>query len=177
MHMATQAKRWTLAELHRLPDDGNKYELVRGELFVTPTPSVTHETILVRLTDILALFVAANDLGKVFHPRAVVRFEGSEVEPDLMVRRPHPDLDWDDAPTPILVVEVLSGATRRRDLGDKRQLYMAAGVPEYWIVDPHAKSVLVVRAGESDCRMATELTWTPTGARQSLVIEVSTIFG
>ena len=40
MHMATQAKRWTVAELHRLPDDGNKYELVRGDLFVTPGPSV-----------------------------------------------------------------------------------------------------------------------------------------
>ena len=80
----TQAKWWTLAELHRLPDDGNKYELVRGDLFVAPAPSVVHETILVRLTDILAPFVAANDLGNVFHPRAVVRFKGSEVEPDLM---------------------------------------------------------------------------------------------
>lgn len=177
MHMATQAKRWTLAELHRLPDDGNKYELVRGELFVTPAPSVTHETILVRLTDILAPFVAANALGKVFHPRAVVRFEGSEVEPDMMVRRPHPDLDWDDAPTPSLVIEVLSGSTRRRDLGAKRQLYVDAGVPEYWVVDPEEKSVLVVRPGEPDYRATAQLTWTPSGARQSLVIEVSTMFG
>ncbi|CAN5916123.1 Uma2 family endonuclease [soil metagenome] len=177
MHMATHAKRWTLAELHRLPDDGNKYELVRGDLFVTPAPSVGHETILVRLTGILAPFVVANDLGKVLHPRAVVRFEGSEVEPDLMVRRLHPDLDWDDAPTPSLVVEVLSGATRRRDLAEKRQFYTDVGVPEYWIVDPDARSVQVVRTGASDYHATIQLTWAPTGARHSLAIEVSTIFG
>ena len=79
MHMATQLTRWTLAELHRLPDDGNKYELVRGELFVTPPPTDAHETVLARLTRILDPFVAANDLGMVYHPRAVIRFEARTV--------------------------------------------------------------------------------------------------
>ncbi len=77
--MTTAIKRWTLEEVHSLPDDGNKYELVRGELFVTPPPSVTHEEILSRLTSVLAPYVEANGLGAVYHPRAVVRFEGSEV--------------------------------------------------------------------------------------------------
>ena len=120
---------------------------------------------------------ASKAMDEVFHPRAFVRFDGSEVEPDLMVRRLHPDVDWDDAPTPSLVIEVLSGSTRRRDLGEKRQLYMDAGVPEYWIVDPEARCVQVGRPGESDYRTTGQLTWTPTGARQSLMIEVSTIFG
>src|SRR6476469_5110153 len=112
MHMATQTKRWTLEEVHSLPDDGNKYELVRGELFVTPPPSEDHETILARLNAILTPFVTANRLGMVYRPRAVVRFDGSEVEPDLMVRaeRRVRIKDWDDAPAPILVVEVLSGS-------------------------------------------------------------------
>ena len=87
MRVATKTKRWTLGEVHRLPDDGNKYELVRGELFVTPPPNVEHEDILARLTRALDRFVEANDLGMVYHPRAVMRFEGSEVEPDLMVRQ------------------------------------------------------------------------------------------
>jgi Uma2 family endonuclease len=87
MHVATNTKRWTLEELHSLPDDGNKYELVRGELFVTPPPNDDHETILSRLSRILDRYVEANGLGLVYHPRSVVRVDGSEVEPDLMVRR------------------------------------------------------------------------------------------
>lgn len=179
MHMATRTRRWTLAELHRLPDDGNKYELVFGDLFVTPAPSLEHETILARLAEILVPFVVANDLGKVFHPRAIVRFDGSEVEPDLMVRRLHPggSLDWDDAPAPILVVEVLSNSTRRRDLGEKRRFYLDANVAEYWIVDPEARDVRVVRQGDDDRRSTELLTWMPAGARESLVIDVAAIFG
>ena len=161
MHMATETKQWTLAELHRLPDDGNKYELVRGELFVTPPPTDDHETILARLTRILDPFVEAHGLGFVYRARAVMRFEGSEVEPDLMVRQPHTagGRDWDDAPTPSLVVEVLSGSTRRRDLGAKRELYFDAGVAEYWVIDPEARSVRVLRPGKDDQLVTGSLTW------------------
>jgi len=83
MAMAAQTKQWTIEEAHSLPDDGNKYEVVRGELFVTPPPSDDHETITARLTRILDPFVAANSLGMVYHARAVMRFGDSEVEPDL----------------------------------------------------------------------------------------------
>jgi Uma2 family endonuclease len=69
MHMATRTKTWTLEELHSLPDDGNKYELVHGEMFVTPGPSYEHETILAWLNGALVPYVAANDLGFVYHPR------------------------------------------------------------------------------------------------------------
>ena len=75
MAMSMPAKAWTLEELHRLPDDGNKYELIRGELFVTPPPSVDHEELLARLTDVLAEYVKKHDLGRVYHPRAVIRFQ------------------------------------------------------------------------------------------------------
>ena len=178
MHMATQLTRWTLAELHRLPDDGNKYELVRGELFVTPPPTDAHETVLARLTRILDPFVAANDLGMVYHPRAVIRFDGSEVEPDLMVRRVRTSggRDWDDAPMPCLVVEVLSGSTRRRDLGEKRQLYLDAGVPEYWVIDLETRTVRVVRPGGHAQSGADRLEWAPEGAHVSLVIDVPALF-
>ena len=68
MHMATKTKVWTLEEVHSLPDDGNKYELVRGELFVTPPPpGGTHETILARLSRILDPYVESQKLGLVFH--------------------------------------------------------------------------------------------------------------
>jgi Uma2 family endonuclease len=122
MSMAATTKQWALEELHSLPDDGNKYELVRGELFVTPPPNQDHETIASRLTRMLEPYVAANDLGFVYRPRAVFRFQGSEVEPDLMVRRPprRKTEEWEDAPFPILIVEILSDSTRRRDRNQKR---------------------------------------------------------
>jgi Uma2 family endonuclease len=179
MHMAAATKHWTLDELHRLPDDGNKYELVRGELFVTPPPSDDHETIIARLARRLEPFVEAQRLGLVYRPRAVVRAEGSEVEPDLMVRAPKPPggRDWDDAPIPILVVEVLSGSTRRRDLGPKRDFYLDNGVAEYWVIDPDAKTVRIVRSGESDQMRSDDLVWQPAGASDALAIHVPELFG
>jgi Uma2 family endonuclease len=179
MHMATQTKQWTIEEAHSLPDDGNKYEVVRGELFVTPPPSDDHETITARLTRLLDPFVAANALGMVYRARAVMRFEGSEVEPDLMVRQPHSRGrrgSWDDAPTPLLVVEVLSPSTRRRDHEQKRQFYLDAGVPEYWIVDPDAERVRIVKSGQRDELVSDEIAWSPTGAAGPLRFEVRKLF-
>jgi Uma2 family endonuclease len=138
-----------------------------------------HETISARLTRLLDPFVAANGLGFVYHPRAVMRFEGSEVEPDLMVRAPHPlpERGWDRAPKPSLIVEILSDSTRRRDREQKKRLYMDASVPEYWIVDPELLTVTVVRPGEADRVESAHVTWTPPGVSPSLVIQVADIFG
>lgn len=180
--MAPQTKVWTLEEVHSLPDDGNKYELIRGKLFVTPPPTDGHETISARLTRLLDPFVAANGLGYVYHPRAVMRFEGSEVEPDLMVRRPHPNPDqgdkaWDVAPLPSLIVEIASGSTRRRDREQKRQLYLDAHVPEYWIVDPELWTVTVVRPGEPDRTEREQIVWPPPGITARLTLKLADIFG
>jgi Uma2 family endonuclease len=178
MPMATETKRWTLEELHSLPDDGNKYELVRGELFVTPAPTNDHETITALLTRVLVPYVTAHGLGLVFHARAIMRHDGSEVEPDLMVRQKHVghQREWDDAPTPILVVEVLSPSTRRRDHGPKRELYLDAGVAEYWIVDPERREVRVVRAGRDDEVVTDAVRWHPREAAAELSIPLDAIF-
>jgi Uma2 family endonuclease len=179
MQMAATTKQWTLEELHSLPDDGNKYELVRGELFVTPPPSGGHETILARLTRILEPYVSAQKLGLIYHPRAVLRFEGSEVEPDLMVRQPPEsgDIAWEAWPIPILVVEVLSGSTRRRDRLQKRDLYTDADVAEYWIVDPEQRSITVIRPRDPDLVVRDRLTWMPQGASEPLTFDLVEVFG
>lgn len=179
MAMATTRKIWTLDELHSLPDDGNKYELVRGELFVTPPPTEEHETILARLTLLLVPFVSANDLGLVYHPRAVLRFKGSEVEPDLMVRQPQSNrrADWDTAPTPILVVEVLSDSTRRRDRTEKKDLYLDAGVPEYWILDAGRRTITLMRPGMPDRVEQERFVWQPRGTSSGLDIQLANVFG
>ena len=178
MRMAAATKHWTLEELHRLPDDGNKYELVRGELYVTPPPSNEHETIIARLSRLLEPYVAANSLGFVYHPRSVVRADGSEVEPDLMVRAAQPPggRDWDDAPIPILVVEVLSGSTRRRDLNQKREFYLDVGVAQYWIIDPERKHIRVIKPAVADEICTETVLWLPRAIADPLAIIVPDLF-
>ena len=179
MSMPSPTREWTIEEMERLPDDGNKYEVVHGELFVTPAPTPVHEIVAARLSNVLTPYVARHGLGLVFHPRAVVRFQGSEVEPDLMVRQlpDSPDASWQNAPTPSLVVEIVSATTRRRDHVHKRELYAEVGIPEYWIADASERTVRVVRAGRDDL-VATELIeWAPGPGIEPLVVRLGDIFG
>ena len=176
MPTVPQEKRWTLEEVHALPEDSNKYELVYGELWVTPAPRDRHETILARLTRILDPYVESQDLGLVYHPRAVFRVGREvELEPDLMVRRPNPDPegDWAKAPCPSLVVEAVSKSSRMRDCGRKRDLYMREVIPEYWLVDGDARAITVVRPGREDAAVTDRLTWAPAGAREPLTFELA----
>jgi Uma2 family endonuclease len=177
MHMAHTTDGWTIDELHRLPDDGNKYELVRGELFVTPPPSVAHEEMAAVLGRILDTYVAAANLGRVHRPRAVLRVLDSEVEPDLMVRgAAGPRANWADAPLPLLVAEIVSESTRRRDNVHKRAFYLEAGVSEYWIVDAESRSIRIARPIQPDIVVTELLTWHPATANEAFTINVQTFF-
>ena len=73
--------------------------------------------------------------------------DDTEVEPDLMIRQPQdkPGATWKDAPLPILIVEVESPTTYRRDRVFKRNVYLDAGIPEYWIIDPVEETIEVHR--------------------------------
>jgi Uma2 family endonuclease len=173
------AKFWTIAELDALPDDGNKYEVIDGELLVTPEPTQEHQHILSRLTWLLYPFVNAHDLGMVFDSHTSVRVPGASVEPDLMVRQPAEDVHqrWEDAPTPILVVEVHSPGTRRRDQVHKRNFYMSRGIPEYWMIDPEQECIVQVRPTHDDIIARETITWRPPNTHAVLALEVPRIFG
>ncbi len=177
MSMPNSIKEWTLEDLHRLPDDGNKYELVDSELFVTPAPRQPHEIVLARLTRLLDPYVAANGLGLTLH-RGVIQFRGSWVEPDLMVRAEPDDVNgkWENAPTPILVVEVVSPTTWRRDHIMKREFYCEAAVSEYWIVDMENRFVRVVRPGVEDIVATDELAWSPRLSSPRFVLRLADLF-
>ena len=177
MPMAAPTKQWTLEELHSLPDDGNTYELIHGVLFVTPAPGPKHENVAARLTRLLDPYVAANGLGYVYHPHSILRRHGSEVEPDLMVSQSvDTDGGWDTAPTPILVVEILSPSSQRRDGEQKRDFYMEESVPEYWIVDPERQTVRCVRPGEDDVVSDESVTWLPAGVEEPLTVRLVDVF-
>ncbi len=179
MAMSNRIESWTLADLHRLPEDGNRYELVRGDLFVTPPPSVAHQEIVDVLASLLHPYVMRHALGRLRFPRSVVRMgSDSEVEPDLMVRPVTARLpaSWDTTPLPILVVEVTSATTRRRDRVEKRELYLRAGIPEYWIVDRERRSIRVVRPGADDVETSAVLEWRPLGETEPLTLDVAELF-
>ena len=178
MLMAHATETWTLEQLHRLPDDGNRYELVDGELFVTPAPSPAHERLVSLLRSLLEPYVRMHRLGELHGPRGVVCRDDSEVEPDLRLLPPMattPD-SWAAAPVPLLVVEVLSRTTSRRDNQQKRAFYLRIGIPKYWIVSGAERTIRVVKAHGDDAVTGTELVWHPSGASEPLVIDVESYF-
>lgn len=179
MAMPDPVASWTLEELHRLPDDGNRYELVRGALFVTPPPSWEHQRLASIIAARLQPYVAAHGLGSICFPRSVIRLgPRDEVEPDLMVRPvPRtPPARWEDAPLPILVVEIASDATRRRDRVEKRQLYREASIATCWIVDAETRTIRLVRPGREDEDITGSLVWHPDGASEPFTLDVADLF-
>ena len=176
MHMALDTRAWTRADLDRLPDDGNRYEVLDGELLVTPAPSAVHQQIVAWLSERITPFVAEHRIGRVHQARSVmVDGPKRQVEPDLMVLPRERFDSWDAAPIPILVVEVLSRSTRRTDLDGKRRFYMERGVAEYWAVDREVRSVIRARR-EGIETLKTHLLWRPVGTTAALEIDVVAMF-
>jgi Uma2 family endonuclease len=178
MQMA-QPRVWTLDDLDRLPDDGNKYEVLHGDLFVTPPPEPDHETAIARLNRLLVPFVERHGLGLVFSGHPVIRTSDSHVEPDLIVRQPPaPKSRWEAAPVPILIVEALSPSTRRRDSGPKRDFYVdEVRVPDYWIVDADERSITLFRPGAPDLVVRGRFEWSPPGVGATLEVNLDDVFG
>ena len=178
MEMATRTRPWTRADLPRLPDDGNRYEVLNGKLLVTPQASVPHQDIALRLALMLVPYCERHTIGRVFGPGAVP-FGKNEVQPDVEVvphfASPLPE-KWEDLPLPILVIEILSGSTRRRDRGDKRDAYVGLGIAEYWIVDRHAREVTVARPGCEDRVVKDTLLWQPREGVPALELSLLELF-
>lgn len=148
---------WTYQDFLRIPrrpDDGRRFEVIRGVLYVTATPTFPHQYAVGELFHFLRGFVRSGDLGLVLPAPFNIRLPGriaDPLAPDLMFFRkgnePHEEAA-DFRGVPDLVVEVLSPSTRRRDRTVKLEAYREAGVPEYWIADPKARTVVVHRLSE-----------------------------
>jgi Uma2 family endonuclease len=181
--MATHPARrgWSYAEFARLPDDGNRYEIIAGELCVTPAPNPVHTRIAFKLATLLEDFAEAHELGWVTPaPVDVLLGDDDYLQPDVVfVRRERGAAITDrgiEVP-PDLVVEVLSPSTAFRDRGLKRERYARFGVPEYWIIDPAARRVEVYNlADDPDAApvVATEtMEWQPVPDGPVLKLTVS----
>jgi Uma2 family endonuclease len=130
-----------------------RYELIDGNLYMTPSPSIRHQAVLTNLLVLLASHLRASGGGRVFPaPLDVVLGQGekrSVVQPDLLFissARSHLMAD-DIIGAPDLVVEVLSPSTVRHDAVLKKALYARSGVREFWIVDIDLERVDVYRLG------------------------------
>ncbi len=131
------------SDLQVTPDDGKRYELVRGDLFVTPSPTPVHQRISKRLEVLLMEYFEGRSLGEVFHaPIDLILTNQDVFVPDvLVVSDPSHISNRGIEKPPLLVVEILSPSTRRHDRGLKARRYAELGVEHYWIVDPEEKRI------------------------------------
>ena len=128
-----------------LPNDGKRYEILKGELTVTLAPSTKHQTASVNLLVLLSQYIKERDLGKLFHaPIDLILESTSVLQPDLLfVSKARQSIITERAVegAPDLVIEILSPATSRTDRITKAQIYARHRVPAYWIVDPELEVV------------------------------------
>lgn len=152
----------TIDDLEALPDDGNQYELIDGELYMSRAPGFLHQRVVVRLVYLLETY--SEDVGKgvVIGGPGVIFGKHDSVIPDVVFvreERRHIISNRGLTAAPDLVVEILSpgepNADRDRKL--KLQLYSREGVPEYWIVDPEAHTLALYRRADSVLQLVATL--------------------
>ena len=145
-------KEWTYEEFMALPEgDPVRYEILDGDLCMTPAPNTRHQDISGNLFGIVWNFLRINPVGKVFSAPYDVVFSKDPpqvAEPDLVfVSKEHSSIigEKNIQGAPDLLVEILSEGTATRDRRKKHSLYERFGVPEYWIVDPETETAQVFR--------------------------------
>ncbi len=156
---------WTVERAHALPDDGNRYEVLDGELFVTPAPTWRHQAASAELHGRLREYLRASGLGRALAAPADVIFSPRRlVQPDIFVVPALPEgtpTRWSEWKSLLLVVEALSPSTARSDRYRKRAIYMEENVGEYWIIDAGQRLIERWRKGDTEPEILTgELVWT-----------------
>jgi len=156
--------RWTSADLEFLPDDGKRYEIIDGELYVSRQPSWPHQRVCLRLGGALDVWSQETGLGEANAAPGVIFAEDDDVAPDLVwvsaERLPLIlGLDAKLHGAPDLVIEVLSpgSANERRDREVKLKLYSRRGVREYWLIHWRLRQIEVYRRVDSTLELVA--TW------------------
>ena len=179
--MPATNQRWTAEMVRALPDDGNRYELIDGELLVSPSPRLVHQQATALLWQALYTYVRAQNVGRAYMSPADIELEPETIaQPDVFVvplaagRGPR---DWTDISSLLVAAEVLSPSTARDDRVTKRRFYARKHVPEYWVVDADARVIERWRPGDSRPELLDErLEWHPAGAAEPLVLDLVAYF-
>ena len=138
---------WNLARWETLPADGNRYEVIDGVLYMTTAPSTFHQWITKQIAQVLLAQIDDAGIGETFWAPIGLIMPGCDpVQPDLVVVRTadrHLFHDRRIRGVPALIIEILSPSNPDQDLDTKRKAYARAGLPEYWIVRPAERDVLL----------------------------------
>jgi len=182
---ALRRHRWTADEVRRLIDErvgmSPRYELVDGDLLVTPAPSNRHQRIIARLFLLLLPYLTREELGEArLGPGELPLVSGEHYEPDLFVvpaingrLRPPEDNDF----RPLLVSEVLSAGSSRHDRITKRRAFQHNGVPEYWIIDGDAEAIEVWHPDDERATLLDgRVVWQPHGATSAFELDIGALF-
>ncbi len=156
--MVTQKpKRKLTYEDYAKTPEGERWELIDGELIMPPSPKEAHQSVQGNLGAPMLIFVREKDLGKVyFAPFDVVLSDTDTVQPDLLfVSKDQLHIITADnvQGAPDLVVEIRSPSTARQDWTTKRELYARHGVKEYWLVDPEAATVAILLFDDGELKV------------------------
>ncbi len=170
---------YSAAMVRALPDDGNRYETVHGELLVTPAPRYAHQYVITELMVRLHSYLTRYPIGQVLTSPADISWAPDVlVQPDLFVVAIDEarTFDWTRIRTLLLAIEVLSPSTQRYDRFTKRRAYQEFGVPGYWIVDIDGRATEIWTPEASVPTTERErLIWLPHGATEPLVIPVADV--
>jgi Uma2 family endonuclease len=148
----TVIRKVSYEEFQTLPRDGSKrFELIEGEVFMTPSPNTSHQRAVARLLRALADFADEHDLGEVFiAPYDIVFSKWTALEPDLLfIRKERRSIvtDANVQGVPDLVIEILSPSNQEYDRDTKLRAYEKAGVPEIWYLDPEDRTAEILNLG------------------------------
>jgi len=171
--MAISVPLYTVDDLEKFPDDGNRYELLDGVLLVTPQAAAGHQVVVSRIQGELIVALQKPGLAHVVGPGAVERRPRTQLQPDILVypARFSPKTDWGKITEHWLAVEVLSPSSRIYDREFKRDAYFALGVQQVWLVDWGDESVEVCTAKRNSRVVRDTIRWQIAGTDVELVLQ------
>lgn len=184
---ALPQRRWTAAQVRELQDESlgfPRYELIGGELVVTPSPGHPHQLAAAEILFIVMQYIDNQQIGVALASPSDIELKPETiVQPDVYVvptEDPPEGAEprtWQDFKELLLAIEIISPSSVRNDRIVKRDFYLEAGVPEYWIVDLDSRMIerwAPDRQTPEVCR--TSLAWHPEGARSPLTIDLTQLF-
>jgi len=187
MAMPAIRRRWTAPEVRALMDETRawpRYELIDGDLIVTPAPGTLHQIAVTELWAALSPYVDAEGVGvTLISPADLELEEGKITQPDVFVaapaRGPHhgQPFTWGDVRSLLVALEVISPSSIRSDRVTKRKFYVRVGVPEYWVADLDARTIeRWTPRRKTPAVLRSALEWQAPGAAAPLVLDLPDLF-